>query len=51
VCPQPNSVGSNSPARSAAESYSQEDALALLEDFVKKANALADQVISPAPVT
>lgn len=35
----------------AAESYSEKDALALLEDFVKKANALADQVISPALAT
>jgi len=35
----------------AAESYSEEDALALLEDFVKKANALADQIISPALAT
>jgi putative nucleotidyltransferase with HDIG domain len=35
----------------AAESYSQADALVLLEDFVKKAHALADQVMSPAPAT
>ncbi len=35
----------------AAESYSEGDALVLLEDFVKKANALADQVISPALAT
>jgi len=35
----------------AAESYSQEDALVLLEDFVKKAHALADQVMSPTLAT
>ncbi len=35
----------------AAETYSEEDALVLLEDFVKKANALADQVISPVLAT
>ena len=35
----------------AAASYSQKDALLLLEDFVTKAGALADQVISPALVT
>ena len=35
----------------AAESYSQQDALVLLEDFAKKAQALADQVIFPAPAT
>ena len=33
-----------------AESYSAQDSLVLLEDFVKKASALADQVISPALV-
>ena len=33
-----------------AGSYSQEDAVVLLEDSVKKAHALADQVISPALV-
>jgi len=30
------------------ESYSQENALVLLEEFVRKAPALADQVMSPA---
>jgi len=35
----------------AAKSYSEEDALVLLEGFAKKAHALADQVIFPAPAT
>jgi putative nucleotidyltransferase with HDIG domain len=35
----------------AAESYSQQDALVLLGDFVKKARARADQVISPVLAT
>jgi len=35
----------------AAESYSQQDALVLLEDFVQKARARADQVISPVLAT
>ena len=35
----------------AAETYSEEDALVLLDDFVKKANSLADQVISPVLAT
>lgn len=35
----------------AAESYSQDDALVLLAGFVKKAHALADQVMSPTLVS
>jgi putative nucleotidyltransferase with HDIG domain len=35
----------------AAESYSQEDALVLMEDYVKKAHALTDQVMSPSLAT